>query len=146
MSFPDEDIDYRDNPEAYEYTPNERGVFNVEPYKSELLPHWSFKSPEAARESVEGLMEVYREYEEHDDFIGMDMVRKYLRMGFTRAMRYAKYPGGTKYDDDGEEREPQTWADAEKREAAEIFKEAWDDVREDPDYQKAREQLESRNS
>jgi hypothetical protein len=40
----------------------------------------------------------------------MDMARKYLRMGWTRAMRYAKYPGGQKYaEEDGErvERDPE---------------------------------------
>lgn len=134
MSFPDEDIDYREHPEAYEYTPNERGVFKVEPYKSELLPLWSFKTPDAARASVEAICDKFAEYKDADDFVGMDMARKYLRMGFTRAMRYAKYPGGRKYDDDGVQREPQTWADAQKRESAVVFKQAWDAVREDPAY------------
>ena len=32
------------------------------------------------------------------DFIGMDMCRKFLEMGFTRARRYANHRDGKKYD------------------------------------------------
>ena len=32
------------------------------------------------------------------DFIGMDMARKFLEMGFTRARRYANHSSGRKYD------------------------------------------------
>jgi hypothetical protein len=73
----------------------------------------------------------------------MDMVRKYLQMGFTRAMRYAKYPGGQKYDDDGTERDPQQWADAAKRAAAVVFRDAWQAVRDDPDYQRLKQHHEA---
>ena len=88
------DIDFRAHPEAYRVQSGEQGVFKVEPYKSELLPLWSFKTEADARESIAGLAERYTDYREATDFVGMDMVRKYLQMGFTRAMRYAKYPGG----------------------------------------------------
>jgi hypothetical protein len=145
MSFPDENIDYREQPDAYEYTPNERGVFKVEPYKSELLPLWSFKTPEDARSSVAEICDKFAEYKDAQDFVGMDMVRKYLRMGFTRAMRYAKYPGGRKYDEDGQQREPQTWADPQKREAATLFKDAWDVVRNDVEYLEAKARFQKRN-
>jgi hypothetical protein len=133
------DLDFRERPEAYRITPDEKGVFKVEPYKSELLPHWGFADEAAAREAVEGLRERFRAYREAEDVVGMDMVRKYLRMGFTRAMRYAKYPGGTKYDEDGTEREPQQWADPEKRRAAVVFRDAWQAVREDDTYRRLAE-------
>jgi hypothetical protein len=68
------------------------------------------------------------------------MARKYLQMGFTRAMRYAKYPGGQKYDEDGTERSPQQWADSEKRAAAVVFRNAWQEVTDDPTYQRLKEQ------
>ncbi len=42
---------------------------------------------------------------ESDEFPGTDMARKYLRMGDTREIRSARYPGSRKYDD-GDEREP----------------------------------------
>lgn len=32
-----------------------------------------------------------------NDFVGADMARKCLQMGYTRARRYANYPGGKKY-------------------------------------------------
>jgi hypothetical protein len=54
-------------------------------------------------------------------------------------MRYAKYPGGKKYADDGTERSPQQWADAEKRTAAVIFREAWQTLTDDPAYQRLKE-------
>ena len=131
------DIDFRTHPEAYRYSPDEKGVFKVEPYKSELLPLWRYRDEEAARSSVEAIEARFRTYREAGDFVGMDMARKYLQMGFTRAMRYAKYSGGRKYDEDGELREAQTWADAEKRRAAVVFRKAWERVRQDPAYRKA---------
>ena len=67
------------------------------------------------------------------------MARKFLQMGFTRAMRYAKYPGGKKYDADGTEREPETWADEAKREAAVVFRKKWEAVRDDADYERLKE-------
>jgi hypothetical protein len=60
-------------------------------------------------------------------------------MGWTRSLRYAKYPGGRKYDEDGEEREPEEWYDEEKRRISLIYKERLDAVRADETYQRARE-------
>ena len=61
------------------------------------------------------------------------MARKYLQMGYTRAMRYARYEGGRKYDD-GTERDPQFWADHDKREAALIYEVWWHRVENDEAY------------
>jgi hypothetical protein len=133
---PEYDIDFREHPEAYSYRSGEQGVFKVQPYKDELLPHWGFADEDTAAAAVEALRETYRAYRAREDFVGMDMVRKYLQMGFTRAMRYAKYPGGQKYDDDGTERAPQQWADPEKRAAAVVFRDAWRALTEDPAYQR----------
>lgn len=135
MPDPTYDIDFREHPECYRYSSDEKGVFKVEPYKSEILPHWKYRDGEAAGASVEAIRSRYLTYRDAGDFVGMDMARKYLQMGFTRAMRYAKYPGGKKYDDNGEKREPQEWADPEKREAAVCFREAWQEVRADEAYQ-----------
>ncbi|KYH27859.1 hypothetical protein HAPAU_05340 [Halalkalicoccus paucihalophilus] len=135
---PEYDTDFRDRPEAYEIGRSEEGVFKVQPYKDELLPLWTFKTPEEAEESADAILEKYEEYRADGEFPGMDIARKYLQMGYTRAMRYAKYPGGTKYVD-GEERDPQQWADPEKREAALRFEERLESVREDEAYQRATE-------
>ena len=72
----------------------EQGVLLVEPYKSEILPHWRFRTPAIARESAEKIMALFEEYRQQDDFVGMDMARKFIQMGFTRARRYANHPGG----------------------------------------------------
>lgn len=129
------DIDFAAHPEAYRIQPNEKGVFKVEPYKSALLRHWQFKDEAAAQAAVRALCNRYAVYRRRQDAVGMDMVRKYLRMGFTRAMRYAKYPGGQKYRDDGTARDPQQWADAAKRRAAVVFRDAWQAVLDDDAYQ-----------
>lgn len=127
--------DFRAHPERYVIGRGETGVFKVQPYKSELLPLWSFKTVEAAEASAAALWAKYEAYRADEDFVGMDMARKYLQMGFTRAMRYAKYPSGRKITPDGDLVEPQQWADAEKHAAAQVFKAKWDAVREDPVYQ-----------
>ncbi|MBA2663662.1 MAG: DUF4385 family protein [Bradymonadaceae bacterium] len=129
------DIDFRKHPEQYRYSADEKGVFKVEPYKSELLPLWRYRDEQAARQSARAIREKYEAYRRVEDFVGMDMARKYLQMGFTRAMRYAKYPGGRKYDEDGKVRDALSWADVSKREAAVVFREAWAKVREDPEYE-----------
>ncbi|MEM1043624.1 MAG: DUF4385 domain-containing protein [Bacteroidota bacterium] len=138
------DVDFRARPECYEIGRGERGVFKVQPYKSELLPLWSFKTPEAARTSSAAIWAKFEAYREAGDFVGMDMARKYLQMGYTRAMRYAKYPGGRKYDADRNVREPLRWADAGKREAALIFDERLKAAKTDPAYQHLRAEHQAR--
>ncbi|EMA52361.1 DUF4385 family protein [Halococcus thailandensis] len=142
---PEYDIDFRDQPERYEIGRGEEGVFKVEPYKSELLDLWGYADRETADEAGERLHRKYREYRENDDFPGMDMARKYLQMGYTRAMRYARYPGGQKYED-GEERDPEHWADHDKREAALIYEVWWETVEDDERYQELRERHRERHS
>ena len=137
---PEYDVNFREHPEEYEIGRGSEGAFKVQPYKDELLPLWAFSDPEAARESAEAIYERFEAYLEADDFPGADMARKYLRLGYTRAMRYAKYPGGQKYVD-GEQREPREWADEEKREAALVFEEYWERARECPEYRRRREQF-----
>ncbi|SPJ34487.1 DUF4385 domain-containing protein [Kushneria phyllosphaerae] len=126
--------DCRAHPEHYRVGRGEQGVLTVEPYKGELLPHWRFKTPEDARASSQKLLEMFEDYRSRDDFVGMDMARKFIQMGHTRARRYANYPGGRKYDKNGEIRERQI--DEEKAESAAIFEKVWRQVREDDDYLK----------
>lgn len=80
----------------------------------------------------------YREYRDSGYFVGMDMARKSLQMGWTRAMRYAKYPGKQMYEN-GEQREPRKWYDAEKREIALVYREHLDAVRDDPAYDRTKQ-------
>ncbi|NGM67986.1 DUF4385 domain-containing protein [Natronolimnobius sp. AArcel1] len=128
------DVNYREAPEAYDSGRGEEGVFKVQPYKSELLPLWGYADHETADESGEAIYRQFQQYKADDDFVGMDMARKYLQMGYTRAMRYAKYPGGQKYEN-GQEREPLFWADSTKRNAALVYDVWLSLVRDDDRYQ-----------
>jgi len=138
-------MDFRAQPELYRIGRGEQGVLSVEPYKSEILPHWRFRTPEIARESAAQIYKLYLDYKAANDFVGMDMARKFLQMGWTRSLRYFNHKSGKKYvgpvppDRKGQsgawgrevapfERNP------EKLECARIFKEYLDTVREDPQY------------
>lgn len=125
-------IDFREEPEKYRVGRGEQGVLLVEPYKSEILQHWRFKTPEIARESSEKIYAMFEEYKKNDDFVGMDMARKFLQMGYTRSRRYANYKGGKKYDKDGDLNDRDI--DEEKAESARIFEEKWIKAREDEEY------------
>ena len=104
----------------------------VEPYKSEILPWWRYKDPESAQKSAEKIYALFEQYREKDDFVGMDMARKFIQMGYTRARRYANYKGGKKYD---EKRELMPRGnDPVKAAAAAVFKTWWDRIRADEDY------------
>ncbi len=125
-------IDFCEQPELYRVGRGEQGVLLVEPYKSEILPHWRFKTPDIARESSEKIYEMFLDYKEKKDFVGMDMARKFLQMGYTRARRYTNYKGGRKYDEDGKVKERQN--DLVKAESAAIFMEKWKQARTDQEY------------
>lgn len=127
-------IDFRKQPELYRVGRGEQGVLLVEPYKSEILPHWRFKTPAIAKESSDKIYQLYLDYKTAEDFVGMDMARKFLQMGYTRSRRYANYKGGRKYDEDGEVKE--RTIDEEKAKSAAIFQEKWKIVREDEAYLK----------
>ncbi|PRO66013.1 DUF4385 domain-containing protein [Alkalicoccus urumqiensis] len=127
-----ENTDFREEPHKYRVGRGEQGVLMVEPYKSELLPHWRFKTPDIARESADTLYQMFESYKEKDDFVGMDMARKFIQMGYTRSRRYANYKGGKKYNKDGSIKERQI--NEEKAESARIFEETWIQVREDKEY------------
>ena len=69
----------------------------MEPYKSEILPYWRFKTPEIASGSSDKIYSLFLQYLSNNDFIGADMARKFLQMGYTRARRYANHKSGRKY-------------------------------------------------
>src|SRR3712207_9371623 len=96
MGYPYDGVDLREHPEEYRIGRGEQGVFHAEPYKGELLTLWRFKNEEAACDSSEAIYQKFLEYRSEEDFVGMDVARKYLQMGWTRSLRYAKYEGGNK--------------------------------------------------
>ena len=125
-------IDFRKKPELYRVGRGEQGVLLVEPYKSEILPHWRFKTPEIATVSSEKIYQMFLDYKGKSDFVGMDMARKFLQMGYTRARRYTNYKGGRKYEEDGSVKERQN--DPVKAKSAAIFMEKWKLARTDEEY------------
>jgi hypothetical protein len=135
-------IDFRKEPEKYRIGVGEQGVLLVEPYKSEILPFWAFRTPEIAQQSAQKIYELYLEYREKREFVGMDMARKFLEMGFTRSRRYANHPSGKKYEiKDGKKVIGPQASDAltsDKAKSADIFKKMRDKVIDDPIYQEMR--------
>ncbi|MEJ7861445.1 MAG: DUF4385 domain-containing protein [Pyrinomonadaceae bacterium] len=128
-------LNLRKNPELYRVGKGEQGVLLVEPYKSEILPLWRFKTPEIARESSAKIYKMFLEYKEQKDFVGMDMARKFLQMGITRARRYANHPSGRKYKKGTREIIPIEGEDKVKAESAKIFSEKYYLVKNDAEYQ-----------
>ena len=139
------ETDFRRHPELYRIGKGEQGVLSVEPYKSEILAHWRFKTPDIARESAEKIYELYEAYKAQEDFVGMDMARKFLQMGWTRSLRYFNHRTGKKYVGPvPEDHKGQSGAHGrevapfdrnyEKLESSKIFKERLDAVKADPEY------------
>ncbi|PSF35408.1 DUF4385 domain-containing protein [Aphanothece hegewaldii CCALA 016] len=130
-------IDFRSSPELYRIGKGEQGVLLVEPYKSEILPYWRFKTPEIAKNSSEKIYQLFLDYLEKDDFVGADMARKFLQMGYTRSRRYANHKGGRKYQSNPQKATTEAEQkllrqqilpyqnDLIKAQSAEIFKEKW---------------------
>ncbi|MBD2167284.1 DUF4385 domain-containing protein [Calothrix membranacea FACHB-236] len=123
-------INFRQHPELYRVGKGEQGVLLVEPYKSEILPYWRFKTPDIAKDSSEKIYEIFLDYLENNDFIGADMARKFLQMGYTRSRRYANHKTGRKYKSSspaaGEKKEILPYdVDPVKAESAAIFKTKW---------------------
>jgi hypothetical protein len=114
------------NPEKYRVGKGEQGVLICEPYKSEIGRHWRFKTPEIAEQSSARILSLFRQYMREENFVGADMARKFLQMGYTRARRYANYKGGRKYDETkGYAPKPRGTGDKEKAQSAAIFYRAW---------------------
>jgi hypothetical protein len=123
-------VNFRERPELYRVGRGEQGVLSVEPYKSEILPHWRFKTVAEAKKSAATIYKMFLAYLEAGDFPGADMARKFLQMGYTRARRYANYKGGRKYAEDGKTILPRR-LDPQKAQAAALFYEKWLRVRND---------------
>jgi len=128
-----DNIDFRQHPELYRIGKGEQGVLLVEPYKSEILPHWKFKTVTDAKESSTKIYKMFLAYLKADDFPGADMARKFLQMGWTRARRYANHKGGKKYDKQTQQELPRS-QDLQKAAAASIFYERYVTARQHPDY------------
>jgi len=140
------ELDLRAHPEFYRTGIGEQGVLLVEPYKSEILPYWRFKTPEIARKSAQRIYGIFLDYVTQNDFVGMDMARKFLQMGYTRSRRYANHKTGKKYEGPvPADKKGQSGAhgraklpddiDETKAKCAQIFYEFWQQAKNNPVYQ-----------
>ena len=102
------------------------------------MPLWKFKNEAAACDSSEAIYQKFLEYRSEEDFVGMDVARKYLQMGWTRSLRYAKYKGGNKS-------RPRETLDPEKSRVAEVFRKKWRAAADDEVYLRLEEEHKRRN-
>ena len=143
------DLDYKrldftdeETRKLYRIGRGEQGVLLVRPYTDDICAHWRFKTPEIAVESSNHIFGMYLDYRDAKDFIGMDMARKFLEMGFTRARRYANHNSGRKYKKGTKQILPQEedHATSKYAQSAKIFKRVRDIVAKSDDYVKMRKE------
>jgi len=142
----DYDLDYKsldftdtETRKLYRIGRGEQGVLLVRPYTDDICDHWRFKSPDIAVKSSNKIYAMYLDYRDNRDFIGMDMCRKFLEMGFTRARRYANHHSGQKYDSCGKIKpQEKDWDTCEYAESARVFKKVRDLATYNDTYQKMR--------
>ena len=136
----DYSIDYKNtlftpNDPRYRIGRGEQGVLLVRPYTEVICEYWKFRTPDIARQSANSIYQLYTEYRSEKDFVGMDMCRKFLEMGFTRARRYANHSSGRKYDAEGNVRpQEDDWATSDKAISARIFQQMRNEVTSDKIY------------
>jgi hypothetical protein len=134
-------IDYREHPELYLVGKGEQGVLICEPYKSEIGQYWRFRTVEVAEDSSSKILDLFKSYLAANDFVGADMARKYLQMGYTRARRYANYKGGRKYDaKEGYKQLERGTGEHEKAKAASVFYDKWKAAESDEIYYRLKKQ------
>ena len=140
-------IIFKKNDSRYRIGRGEQGVLLVRPYTNDICKYWRFKTIDIAKKSSKKIFNMYNDYKQQKDFIGMDMCRKFLEMGFTRARRYANYRSGKKYDSNGniKPQEPDAMT-CEKAVSAQIFKLQRDEVVADPVYQTMRKDWRSKEN
>ena len=148
----DYDLDYKtldfsneETRQLYRIGRGEQGVLLVRPYTNDICAHWRFKTPNEAVVSSNKIYAMYLDYKDEKDFIGMDMCRKFLEMGFTRARRYANHNSGRKYKKGTKEVLPQEedHATSKYAQSAGIFKKVRDVVAKSEIYVTMRKQWRS---
>ena len=147
LNYKELDFTDEETRKLYRIGRGEQGVLLVRPYTDDICAHWRFKTPKIAIESAHAIFDMYLDYLEQQDFIGMDMCRKFLEMGFTRSRRYANHRTGKKYDDEGKVRpqEPDH-ATCDFAKSARIFKNVRDMVAKNEIYINMRKEWRSNES
>jgi len=89
---PTNDTNYEAHPERYPLDMDDEQALDVAPYASRIIPYWRYGSAAEAATSAAQLYELYTRYKESGDFVGMDVVRRLLRLGLTYARKLAPDP------------------------------------------------------
>ena len=135
------DFSLPENRKLYRIGRGEQGVLLVKPYTNDICAHWRFVDVPTAHKSSTKIYEMFLDYKRQKDFIGMDIARKFLEMGFTRARRYANHSSGKKYNSSGKVRPQESdWRTSEKARAAQVFKVVRDKAAYDSTYQQMRKE------
>ena len=135
LDFKKLDFTDKETRKLYRIGRGEQGVLLVRPYTDDICKYWKFRTPTIAYQSANQIYFSYAQYRAKNDFVGMDMCRKFLEMGFTRARRYANHKDGKKYGKDGKILpQEKDWATSEKAMAAKIHKQYRDRVTKDAKY------------
>ena len=144
LNYKELDFSDAETRKLYRIGRGEQGVLLVRPYTNDICAYWRFKTPKIAMMSAHSIFDMYLDYLEKEDFIGMDMCRKFLEMGFTRSRRYANHNTGKKYDEEGNVRpqEPDHMT-SKYAESARIFKKVRDIVAKNDTYVRMRKQWRS---
>lgn len=143
------DFDHKKFQKALSEKYDLRGEVGVLSYNfsKEICKLWRFKTPEIARVSAAALREKYDFYisewreaicleNKIYSFIRADICRKFILMGYTRAMRYYNHKSGTKW----KKSRGDNWQilapdhDAEKKVCAEIFARVHRQIKESGEY------------
>ena len=142
LDYKELDFSIKENRKLYRIGRGEQGVLLVRPYTNIICNCWRFKTPKIAIQSANKIFSLYLDYRDAGDFIGMDMCRKFLEMGFTRARRYANHNSGRKYKKGTREILPQEedHMTSKYAESARIFKHVRDIVAKSEDYVRMRKQ------
>ena len=142
LDYKELDFSIKENRKLYRIGRGEQGVLLVRPYTNIICNYWRFKTPKIAIQSANKIFSLYLDYRDAGDFIGMDMCRKFLEMGFTRARRYANHNSGRKYKKGTREILPQEEDHMTSKYAvsARIFKGVRDIVAKSEDYVRMRKE------
>ena len=145
LDYKELDFSIKENRKLYRIGRGEQGVLLVRPYTNIICNYWRFKTPKIAIQSANKIFSLYLDYRDAGDFIGMDMCRKFLEMGFTRARRYANHNSGRKYKKGTREILPQEedHMTSKYAESARIFKHVRDIVAKSEDYVRMRKEWRS---
>jgi len=80
LKFPDNNINYRNNPEYYIYTPTVKNIFQIEPYTNEI--EVKFKKLNYNLYNSKTLYYLFLYYIKNKDFIGADIIRRYIQINY----------------------------------------------------------------